>query len=64
MVDADKVRLVEIDDHNVRQVFDLEVAPGQERFVAANAWSLRRPWRSLRSRGRGRSWPATRSWAS
>ncbi len=40
MIDADNARLAEIDAHNVRQVFDLEVARGQERFVATNAWSL------------------------
>jgi diamine N-acetyltransferase len=34
------VRLDPIDEHNVRAVFDLRVAPGQEEFVAPNAWSL------------------------
>jgi diamine N-acetyltransferase len=34
------VRLEPIDEGNVKAVFDLRVAPGQERFVASNAWSL------------------------
>lgn len=34
------VRLEPISPTNVKAVFDLEVAPGQERFVADNAWSL------------------------
>jgi diamine N-acetyltransferase len=34
------VRLVPIDEHNVKAVFELAVAPGQEQFVATNAWSL------------------------
>jgi diamine N-acetyltransferase len=34
------VRLESITEHNVRAVFDLAVAPGQEEFVAPNAWSL------------------------
>jgi diamine N-acetyltransferase len=34
------VRLDPITGDNVRAVFDLEVASGQEAFVAPNAWSL------------------------
>jgi diamine N-acetyltransferase len=34
------VRLEPISPANVKAVFDLKVAPGQERFVADNAWSL------------------------
>ena len=34
------VRLEPITEHNVKAVFDLRVAPGQEQFVASNAWSL------------------------
>lgn len=34
------VRLEPITEHNVKAVFDLQVAPGQEEFVASNAWSL------------------------
>jgi diamine N-acetyltransferase len=36
----DEVALTPITDANVRAVFDLAVAPGQERFVAPNPWSL------------------------
>ena len=35
-----KIELAEITKDNVRDVFDLKVAPGQEQFVAANPWSL------------------------
>jgi lactoylglutathione lyase len=35
-----EVRLEPIDEGNVKAVFDLRVAPGQEAFVAPNAWSL------------------------
>jgi diamine N-acetyltransferase len=34
------VRLEPITEHNVKAVFELEVAPGQDAFVASNAWSL------------------------
>jgi diamine N-acetyltransferase len=34
------VRLEPITEHNVKAVFDLQVAPGQDAFVASNAWSL------------------------
>jgi diamine N-acetyltransferase len=34
------VRLEPINEANVRAVFDLAVGPGQDRFVASNAWSL------------------------
>ena len=34
------VRLDPISEDNVKAVFDLAVAPGQEAFVASNAWSL------------------------
>jgi diamine N-acetyltransferase len=34
------VRLEPITEANVKAVFDLAVAPGQEEFVASNAWSL------------------------
>jgi len=34
------VRLEPISEDNVRAVFDLKVAAGQEDFVASNAWSL------------------------
>lgn len=34
------VRLAPIDEDNVKAVFELRVASGQERFVASNAWSL------------------------
>jgi diamine N-acetyltransferase len=34
------VRLDPIGEDNVKAVFDLAVAPGQEAFVASNAWSL------------------------
>ena len=34
------VRLDPITKENVRAVFELSVAPGQEGFVATNAWSL------------------------
>jgi diamine N-acetyltransferase len=34
------VRLEPLTEGNVRDVFDLKVAPGQEAFVAPNAWSL------------------------
>jgi diamine N-acetyltransferase len=34
------VRLEPIDPDNVKAVFELELAPGQEQFVASNAWSL------------------------
>jgi diamine N-acetyltransferase len=34
------VRLEPITEDNVKAVFDLTVAPGQEAFVASNAWSL------------------------
>jgi diamine N-acetyltransferase len=34
------VRLEPITEQNVKAVFDLAVAPGQEGFVAPNAWSL------------------------
>ena len=34
------VRLVPITKDNLRDVFDLEVASGQENFVSTNAWSL------------------------
>jgi diamine N-acetyltransferase len=37
---AAEVRLVPIDEHTVKAVFELAVAPGQERFVAPNPWSL------------------------
>lgn len=34
------VALKPIDESNVRAVFSLTVAPGQEHFVAPNPWSL------------------------
>lgn len=34
------VSLVPITKHNVRDVFELTLAPGQEEFVSTNAWSL------------------------
>lgn len=34
------VRLDPITEDNVKAVFDLQVAPGQDAFVASNAWSL------------------------
>jgi diamine N-acetyltransferase len=34
------IQLVPITKDNVREVFDLGVSPGQEGFVATNAWSL------------------------
>ena len=34
------VRLVPITKDNIRDVFDLSVASGQEEFVSTNAWSL------------------------
>ena len=34
------VRLAPIDEGNVKAVFELAVAPGQEQFVAPNPWSL------------------------
>jgi diamine N-acetyltransferase len=37
---APEVVLAPITDANVGKVFDLKVAPGQERFVASNPWSL------------------------
>jgi diamine N-acetyltransferase len=39
MVSPD-VRLEPITPDNVKAVFDLELAPGQDRFVAPNPWSL------------------------
>lgn len=36
----DAVRLEPITESNVKAVYDLAVAPGQEAFVASNAWSL------------------------
>jgi diamine N-acetyltransferase len=35
-----EIRLEPITEDNVKAVFDLQVAPGQEAFVASNAWSL------------------------
>jgi diamine N-acetyltransferase len=35
-----RVELAPITPENVRAVYDLAVAPGQERFVAPNSWSL------------------------
>lgn len=41
MTDPDPVvRLDPITPDNVRAVYELQVAPGQERFVAPNSWSL------------------------
>jgi diamine N-acetyltransferase len=40
MTSTTPVRLEPISEDNVKAVFDLAVAPGQERFVASNAWSL------------------------
>jgi diamine N-acetyltransferase len=45
MIDENRMRTTEvvlspITDANVGRVFDLKVAPGQERFVASNPWSL------------------------
>ena len=37
---ADVVRLEPITEHNLKAVFELVVAPGQEAFVAPNPWSL------------------------
>ena len=34
------VRLAPIDEHNVKTVFDLKVAPAQDQLVASNPWSL------------------------
>ncbi|HYO41677.1 MAG TPA: GNAT family N-acetyltransferase [Candidatus Limnocylindrales bacterium] len=34
------IRLEPITEANVKAVFELKVAPGQEAFVASNAWSL------------------------
>lgn len=35
-----RVRLDEITEHNVGEVYDLQVGPGQDEFVASNPWSL------------------------
>lgn len=40
MTDGGGVRLEPITEDNVKAVFDLQVAQGQEEFVASNAWSL------------------------
>jgi diamine N-acetyltransferase len=37
---VNSVRLDPITGDNVRSVFNLSVAPGQDQFVASNAWSL------------------------
>lgn len=37
---TDAVRLEPITEDNLKAVFDLQLAPGQEAFVAPNPWSL------------------------